>query len=157
MEPEAQLVEAYRACLQNYIFEGQSFWNRISVFVLLNSALLVARSALPAGPRDNWTRVAVALLGLTAVTLWGHTALRAHHINAFWLAVMCDIEQRLEMKPTGPITMRENYLAGGAITLPLGRRLRLPWYARVNVNDSTSWVLTVVFGGVWIASLIRLA
>ena len=66
--------------------EGNAFWQRISVFVLLNSALLVARNALPAGPTDRWVRVAISLLGVVATMLWAHTAVRAHYIAEFWTA-----------------------------------------------------------------------
>jgi len=79
VEVRAEANERYQAALQSYIFEGQAFWNRISVFVLLNSALLVARNALPAGPADRWTRAGIALLGLVSTVLWAHTALRAHY------------------------------------------------------------------------------
>ncbi len=49
-EPDDRLYEEYHAALQTYFFEGQAYWNRITAFVLLNSALLVARNALPLGP-----------------------------------------------------------------------------------------------------------
>src|SRR5437870_129089 len=75
---ERLLLETYHAAVSNYIYEGQVFWNRISDFVLLNSALLVARNALPAGPADNWTRVGIGLLGVAAAVLLAHTAVRAH-------------------------------------------------------------------------------
>jgi len=153
-EPESRLYEEYRAALQAYIFEGAAFWNRITAFVLLNSALLVARNALPAGGGADWMRVGVALLGLAAVLLWAHTALRAHHLIAFWLALLRDIEARLDLT-AGPFTVQAAFLVGRRLRLPGGATLRLPWYARVNVNDSTSAALTAVFGAVWLVSLVR--
>jgi hypothetical protein len=155
LDPEAELLEEYRAALQSYIFEGNAFWTRISAFVLLNSALLVARNALPAGAADRWTRVAISLLGIAASVLWAHTAVRAHYITAFWLAFMRELEDRLAMGLNGPYTLRERYLAGLPVRLRFGTDLRLPWYGRVNVNDSTSMVLTTVFGAVWIVAIFR--
>lgn len=157
IESESRLYEEYRAALQAYVFEGAAFWNRITAFVLLNSALLVARNALPAGGRDDWMRVGVGLLGLSAVLLWAHTALRAHYLIAFWLALLRDIEARLDLAATGPFRVHGAFLAGRRVRLPGGAALRLPWYARVNVNDSTSVALTAVFGVVWLVSIARAA
>lgn len=48
------LWEQYHAARQNDIYEGQVFWNRITAFVLLKSALLVARGVLRFGPIARW-------------------------------------------------------------------------------------------------------
>ena len=156
MEPQAELLEEYHAALQSYFFEGTAFWNRITAFVLLNSALLVARGALPAGPSDRWVKAGIGVLGIVAALLWAHTAIRAHYILAFWVAMLHDLERRLNMQHDGPYIARDRFLDGGPVRLPHGSMLRLPWYARVNVNDSTSGTLSVVFGAVWIVSLIKL-
>ncbi|HEY7294217.1 MAG TPA: hypothetical protein VH916_04205 [Dehalococcoidia bacterium] len=157
-EPDRErLYEEYRAALQTYVFEGTAFWNRITAFVLLNSALLVARNALPPGRSADWMRVGVGVLGLAAVLLWGHTALRAHHLLAFWIAMLRDIEQRLGMERDAPYHMYDAFLHGGRVKMPGGALLRLPLLARVNVNDSTSLALTLVFAVVWIISIVRLS
>lgn len=152
---EQKLLKEYRAGLQSYVFEGNAFWTRISVFVLLNSALLVARTALPAGAADRWVRLAIALLGIAATVLWAHTALRAHFIVRFWTLYLQDLEGRLSFRDKGPYTLRERYLAGQRVSLPAGAELWMPWYGRLNVNDSTSAVLTTVFGAVWIVAFFR--
>jgi len=157
-EPDrTRLYEEYRAALQTYVFEGTAFWNRITAFVLLNSALLVARNALPAGHGADWMRAGVGVLGLAAVLLWGHTALRAHYLLAFWIALLRDIEHRLGMKHDAPYHMYDAFIHSRAVELPDGVNLRLPRLARVNVNDSTSLALTLVFAVVWIVSIVRLA
>ncbi len=156
VDEDAKLVEEYRAALQSYVFEGNAFWTRISAFVLLNSALLVARNALPAGPADRWTKVAISLLGIAASALWAHTAVRAHYITLFWTRFIQELETRLAMELLGPYTLRERYLSGRPIRLRSGVELRIPWYVRMNVNDSTSAVLTSVFGAVWIVALFRI-
>jgi hypothetical protein len=139
------------------MFEGQAFWTRITAFVLLNSALLVARSALPQGPGDHWIRISIAALGLVSALLWGHSAVRVHYIRTYWLTVLRDLERRLDMGPTGPFTGRERFLSGGHIQVPGGEELRLPWPARGNVDDSTALILTMVFLAIWVTALVRLA
>lgn len=151
-----RLYEEYRAALQTYVFEGTAFWNRITAFVLLNSALLVARNALPPGHTSDWMRAGVAVLGLAAVLLWGHTALRAHYLLAFWIAMLRDIEQRLGMERDAPYHMYDAFIHSSAVQMPGGVTLRLPRLARVNVNDSTSLALTLVFAVVWVVSIARL-
>ncbi len=153
-EARAQLLEEYHAALQSYIFEGQSFWNRITAFVLLNSALLVARGAMTSGAGPG-LKAGVALLGLAAAALWAHTALRAHFIIELHTALLADYEARLDMSGGGPFQRRRRFLAGDAMSFDSRPRLRLPWYARGNVNDSTSAVLTAVFAAVWIVVLVQ--
>ena len=126
LDPDAELLEEYRAALQSYIFEGNAFWTRISAFVLLNSALLVARNALPAGPADRWTKVAISLLGIAGSALWAHTAVRAHYITRFWTTFIQELEARLSMAALGPYTLRERYLAGLPVRLRSGLELRMP-------------------------------
>jgi hypothetical protein len=155
--PDASLIEQYHAALQSLIFEGQAFWTRITAFVLLNSALLVARSALPQGPGDHWIRISVAVLGSASALLWGHSAVRAHYIRTYWLTVLRDLEQRLDMGPSGPFTGRERFLAGGHSRLPGGEELQLPRLARGNVDDSTGLILTLVFLAIWVTALVRLS
>jgi hypothetical protein len=157
LDRRAQLQEQYRAALQSYIFEGHAFWNRISAFVLLNSALLVARGALPKGSSDHWVRLGISILGLVTTLLWGHTAVRAHYIIAFWTRTLQDLEAALDSVETGLYTLREGFLGGRPVKLAGGEELRLPWVVRVNVNDSTSATLTVVFLAIWLVSLSRLA
>ncbi len=162
LEPDQRLLEEYHASLQSYIFEAQLFWTRISAFVLLNSALLVARSALPSGSADRWTKAGIAILGIAAALLWALTAVRARQTQVFWLAMLRDIESRLGMgaeDAAGPYTTRTAFLAGETVRLPRGGRLRLSWFANTNMSDSTSAMLTLiaVFGVVWIVALIKLA
>ncbi len=154
---QARLYEEYRAALQTYVFEGTAFWNRITAFVLLNSALLVARNALPAGHAADWMRAGVGVLGLAAVLLWGHTALRAHYLLAFWIALLRDIEHRLGMEQNAPYHMYDAFIRARPVQMPGGETMRLPRLARINVNDSTSLALTLVFAVVWVISIVRMA
>jgi len=151
----ARLNARYQVALQNYVYEGQVYWTRISAFVLLNSALLVARNALPAGPADGAIRLGTGLLGIIATLTWAHTAARAHHVNAFWLGLLAELEGQLGNADSAPFTRRARYLAGQPVRLAGGRGLQLPWYARGNVNDTTSAILTVVFAGLWVVSVIH--
>ena len=155
-EAPAQLVEQYHAALQSLIFEGQAFWTRITAFVLLNSALLVARSALPVGPEDRRIRLSIAILGAIATLLWAHSGIRTHYIQVYWRAVLRDLETRLGIGTSGPFTGQWIWLTKGETTLPGGRVLRLPWFARGNVDDSTTTVLTIVFLAIWVVALIKL-
>ncbi|HLZ70380.1 MAG TPA: hypothetical protein VKV26_10785 [Dehalococcoidia bacterium] len=124
--------------------------------MLLNSALLVARNALPPGHEADWMRAGVGLLGLAAVPLWGHTALRAHYPLAFWIAVLRGIEHRLSIQGDAPYHTYDAFIGAGEACLPGGTTMRLPRLARVNVNDSTSLALTVVFAAIWILSIARM-
>jgi hypothetical protein len=149
------IEEQYHTALQSLIFEGQAFWTRITAFVLLNSALLVARANLPVVPSDRWIRLSVGLLGTVTTLLWAHSSLRVHYIRLYWIAMLRDLETRLGIEPTGPFTLRERFLMQGSARLPNGNELRLPWIARGNVDDTTSFVLTIVFLIIWIVALIR--
>jgi len=153
----AALMDQYRAAVQSYTAEAQAYWTRITAFVLLNSALLVARSALPAGPSNYWARVAIALMGVVTTLLWAHTAIRAHFTSVFWLVFLRDLEGRLDMGDAGPYRALYNYYTRLQVRCGGGAELRMPWYARGNVNDSTSAILTVVFLVLWIVALVRLA
>jgi hypothetical protein len=155
--PSRDLSDQYHAALQCYASELQAYWTRITAYVLLNSALLVARSALPLGPADHWVRIGIATLGCVTTLLWAHTAVRAHYIAGFWLALLHDLERRLGMGETGPFGTLHAFYGRRQVILPSGIEARLPWYARANVNDSTSAILTFVFLALWIVALVRLA
>jgi hypothetical protein len=153
---QTRLYEEYRATLQTYVFEGTAFWNRITAFMLLNSALLVARNALPPGHGADWMRAGVGVLGLAAVLLWGHTAVRAHYLLAFWIAMLRDIEHRLGMERDAPYHRYDAFIHARTVQMLGGIELQLPLLARVNVNDSTSLALTLVFAVVWVVSIARM-
>jgi len=155
LNPDAQLEEQYHAALQSLVFEGQAFWTRITAFVLLNSALLVARGNLPLVPADHWIRLSVALLGVVTTVLWAHSGLRVYYIRAYWLATLRDLEHRLGIAPAGPFTARQQFLTTGYVRFPGGTELHLPRIARGNVDDTTTAVLTAVFLVVWAVALVR--
>lgn len=155
--PALDLPDQYRAALQSYTSELQAYWTRITAYVLLNSALLVARSALPLGPSDHWVRVGIATLGCVTTLLWAHTAVRAHYLAAFWLAMLHNLERRQGMGESGPFGTLNTFYKRRPVLMTSGLELRLPWYARANVNDSTSAILTLVFLALWVVALIRLA
>jgi hypothetical protein len=153
----AALMDQYHAAVQSFTTEAQAYWTRITAFVLLNSALLVARGALLAGPSNHSARVAIALMGVVTTLVWAHTAVRAHFTSAFWLAFLRDLEERLGMGETGPYSALRTFYSRLRVTLAGGAEARMPWFARGNVNDSTSAILTAVFLAVWIVALVRLA
>lgn len=154
--PDQRLLEQYHAAIQAYIFEGSAFWTRITVFVLLNSALLVALSALPTGGSEQWVHAGIALLGVIVTLLWAHSAVRSHFLLDFWLAILCELELALNSDACGDFTRRDQFLAGQPLSFSHGVVLRLPWIARGTVNDTTSGVLTAVFLAIWSVAIARL-
>lgn len=154
---KASLSDQYHAAIQSWSVEAQAYWTRITAFVLLNSALLVARSALPPGPSDHWARIAIASLGVVTTLLWAHTAVRAHYTSQFWLLFLRDLESRMGMGALGPYSAQHTLYTRLSVRLPGGLQARMPRFALGNVNDSTSAVLTVVFLAVWTVALVRLA
>ncbi len=69
-----------------------------------------------------------------------------------------DIEQRPGMERNAPYHiyhMHDAFIHARAVQMPGGARIRLPRLAQVNVNDSSSLALTLVFAVVWIVLIAR--
>jgi hypothetical protein len=156
-DSDQRLEIQYSAGIQNLVFEGQAFWTRITAFVLLNSALLVARSALPTGAQDRWIRFSIALLGAVSTLLWAHSGLRSHYLRRYWLASLRDLERRMGIGSSGPFSAEMQFLEERQVTLSSGESLRFPLLAQGTVDDSSALVLTVVFLAIWLVALLRLS
>jgi hypothetical protein len=158
---EQLLLEEYRMLSSLWQYEGSLFWQRHTVYLLVETALLALLGHLltretrimcefdPVGPMA----IALGIAGLTISVCWLGSTARARDYYKLWAAAIRSIEERVP--PLSALSAGQHHFARGCTDFggKLGKA-RASWLGSRFPAASWSMMLPGVFLLLWLGGLV---